>query len=128
MNRIGLGAIGHEGLFLKECVSEGTVVGSTEDSSTLPVDDRPEASGQCGRSAEAGVGRLTVWSDVRGVAIRTAPVELFVLTIEGALLISLLGNWPGSLRQHGRSVETGVGKLTVWGDIRRAAIRTMPVE
>jgi hypothetical protein len=103
-------------------------MGSTKDLSTLPVDNRHGASGRCRRSAEAGMGRLAVWGDVGGVAIQTAPVELFVLTVEGVLPTLLLGNWPGSLRRHGRSAETGVGRLTVWGGIRRAAIWTAPVE
>jgi hypothetical protein len=103
-------------------------MGSTKDLSTLPVDNPPGASGQRGRSVEAGVGRLTVWGDVGGVAIRTVPVESSILTVKGASSTLLLGNQPGSLRQHGRSTETGVGRLTVWGGVGRAAIWTVPVE
>jgi hypothetical protein len=41
-------------------------MGTTKDSSELPVDNWPGASGQCGRSAEAGVSRLTVWGGRQG--------------------------------------------------------------
>jgi hypothetical protein len=103
-------------------------MGSTKDLSTLSVDNQPGASGRHGRSSEAGASRLTVWGDVRGFAIRTVPVELPVLTIEGVLSMSLLGNWHGSSRRRRRSAETGVGRLAVWGVIGRGAVQTGPMK
>ncbi len=88
-------------------------MGSTKDLSTASVDNQPEACGWPGRSAEAGVSRLTVWGEVRGFAIWTVPLELPVSTVKSVLSTLLLGNQHGSARQRRRSVETGVGRLEV---------------
>jgi hypothetical protein len=46
---------------------------------------------------------------------------------KGALALSP-DSWSGASGRRGRSVEAGVGRLTVWRGVRRVAIQTAPVE
>jgi hypothetical protein len=75
------------------CMLEGVAMSGTKSASALSHDSWPGASGWRGRSAEAGVGRLTVWRGIRRVAIQTAPVQWFAVAVEGAIVRR--GYWGG---------------------------------